>query len=25
VVPNLVQIPSGGIPLSATACFPNNP
>ena len=24
VVPNLVQIPSGGIPLSATACFPNN-
>lgn len=25
VVPNLVQIATGGIPLSATACFPNNP
>ena len=25
VVPNLVNISSGGIPLSATACFPNNP
>ena len=23
--PRLVQIPSGGIPLGATACFPNNP
>ena len=25
VVPYLTNIPTGGIPLSATACFPNNP
>jgi hypothetical protein len=25
VVPILVDIASGGIPLAATACFPNNP
>lgn len=25
VVPYLTSIPTGGIPLSATACFPNNP
>jgi len=25
VVPNLIEISSSGIPLSATACFPNNP
>jgi len=25
VVPRLVNISSGGIPLTATACFPNNP